>query len=265
MQIADAANKAGFNTLNHEALFELIWAVKRVGLRAGTIRTDQFTLPPKSIYPDRYRPQYQARGNGPKKRKPRKRQTPNHAVELEFHPIPPLMRKRTLKNSQEGNLIDLTLSDDGSDKGLRNASTKPAKRVKITNEVNSQRPTLIDIDIPEPRLISSNANLVDVSEKAPKCAISNPGQVQKTQKKLKRAEPEISKQLLLVKSKLEEARKSMNTCQAVMKTLFDVHYEKFDDDDVMLSLQKLSNIMNSVYDGGKNGAAEIDNAMSLLT
>jgi hypothetical protein len=49
-----------------------------------------------------------------------------------------------------------------------------------------------------------------------------------------------------------------------MKTLFDVHYEKFDDDQTMVSLQKLSNLMNKVFDGSKDGAAEAQRVVDFL-
>lgn len=55
LEVASAAARAGFNTWNHRALYDLIWAVKRVALRHchGPVNRP----PPKdSYYPDRYRP-----------------------------------------------------------------------------------------------------------------------------------------------------------------------------------------------------------------
>ena len=77
-------------------------------------------------------------------------------------------------------------------------------------------------------------------------------------------EEDLTKKLLLVKTKLDDARQSMNTCQATMKALFDTHYRKLDNDEMMMTLQKLSNHMNKAYDGSKDGMGEIDRAVALL-
>lgn len=260
LQIADAATKAGFDTFRHEALFDLIWAVKRIALRSGT------SFPQDPIYPDRYRPgELRGRNKKKKKRSIAIKPPPNHMVELQFHPIPPLGRKRPLKDT-EHNLIDLTnLSDTDNEADLSTSGTPNgmAKRQKMSTDGNMPRKVSHG---DEPRQVSSTpANsglkrLLPASD--PKSATghfaSNILSAPLT------AEAEIIKQLLLVKTKLDDARKNMNTCQATMKTLFDAHYAKFDNDHMMVTMQKLSNYMNKVFDGGKDGAGEVDKAIELL-
>lgn len=56
LEVATAAGNAGFNTYDHAGLFDLIWAVKRVALRASK-NTNLDQRPPKDpVYPDRFRP-----------------------------------------------------------------------------------------------------------------------------------------------------------------------------------------------------------------
>ena len=92
LQVANVAYNAGFNTTNHQALFDLIWAVKRTTLRPPPFRLPP--PPPHPVYPDRYRPS----GVGDNTNKKRKRNVdapnavPNAHVVLQFNPVPPLMR-----------------------------------------------------------------------------------------------------------------------------------------------------------------------------
>jgi hypothetical protein len=56
LEIADAANKSGFNTRNQVALMDLIWSVRRVAFRHA-VKWPTIERPPKHpVYPDRYRP-----------------------------------------------------------------------------------------------------------------------------------------------------------------------------------------------------------------
>lgn len=55
-EVKVAAEKAGFNIWNHDSLYNLIWAVKRVALRAS-MKVNIDDRPPKDpVYPDRFRP-----------------------------------------------------------------------------------------------------------------------------------------------------------------------------------------------------------------
>jgi hypothetical protein len=56
LEIADAANRSGFNTRNQVALMDLIWAVRRIAFRHA-VESPKIKRPPKHpVYPDRYRP-----------------------------------------------------------------------------------------------------------------------------------------------------------------------------------------------------------------
>ncbi|KAH0839150.1 hypothetical protein FOPE_05519 [Fonsecaea pedrosoi] len=267
LQVADAATKAGFNTFNHEALFNLIWAVKRLALQAGTFHSSRSRLLNDPIYPDRYRPR-DVDGNAKGKRSAVTIQTPaNHTVELKFHPVQPLMRKRPLQDIKEENVIDLTFSDDELE-GADSQNTT-FKRQKIVNRSNFRLgfPTAIHRK-------TMPFTSVGMSSKPPsKPARKRANNLARDSaaasfpilpKAVLPAQDEICKQLLLVKAKLDDARRSMNACQGTMKALFDVHYERFDEDRMMDALQKLSGYMNKVYDGSKDGAEEAEKAIGLL-
>ncbi|OAL26770.1 hypothetical protein AYO22_04123 [Fonsecaea multimorphosa] len=277
LQVADAATKAGFNTFNHEALFELIWAVKRLALRK---RPFHFLghLPKDPIYPDRYRPSGVGDNTNRKRRAATIQPPSNHKVELKFHPVQPLMRKRPLPGSKEEDLIDLTLSTDSEcdPTDSHDITTKRQKvvngsiipsvgdtRLKYLNALPGKNMSLASTGITSKPPSRDARNRANRRTRAPARAavpvvLNLPPTAPPT------AEEEISKQLLLVKSKLDDARKNMNTCQATMKALFDAHYEKFDNDKMMGALQKLSGFMNKVYDGSKEGAEEAEKAIALL-
>ncbi len=308
LEIADVATKAGFDTFRHESLFNLIWAVKRLALRGGGSQVRNLPPPPRDpIYPDRYRPS----GIGDNTRKKRRNVTtqpqPNHNVELKFHPIKPLMRKRPLGDTNANNVIDLTADSDTEDLiDLSNPLEITSKRQKVTADgdpkppasFNQQAPpssrgvnTTATSAVPLARGLSRSqrkaanrrarqvqgvrfvdaaagrgipltaANAVPIVPKRP---LTTSSAVPVVPTRPLTAEQEITKQLLLVKTKLEDARKNMNTCQATMKALYDTHYNTFDNEETMIALQKLSNNMNKVYDGGKEGASEIDKAIGLL-
>ncbi|EXJ67695.1 uncharacterized protein A1O5_09041 [Cladophialophora psammophila CBS 110553] len=272
LEVADAATEAGFNTFNHEALFDLIWAVKRLALQAGSCHF-QRTRPPKDpIYPDRYRPS----GIGDNERMKRGAVTieppENHSVELKFHPVQPLMRKRPPNDRKQENLIDLTLSSD-NETNPTDSSNAIFKRQKMVG--GSDNPTAVDHRLrASTALRGRSASFTSVLRfsKRPSRAAHKPANkgaqaaaaIPVMLKAPLAAEDEISKQLLLVKAKLDDARNSMNTCQGTMKALFDAHYERFDNDQMMLALKNLRSSMNQVHDGGKEGAEEVDKAIVLL-
>lgn len=102
LEIANAALKSGFDTDNHESLFDLIWAVKRLGLKiqkSANFRNGRPEFPkpaakrpPKPfhpIYPDRYRPC----GVGDNTQAKRKREHEDEQPP-QFHPPKPLMRRK---------------------------------------------------------------------------------------------------------------------------------------------------------------------------
>ncbi|ETN41082.1 uncharacterized protein HMPREF1541_03017 [Cyphellophora europaea CBS 101466] len=104
-EIANAAFNAGFDTSDHEALFALIWVVKRVSLR--TMPKDRFMRrrrrrppqPPHPIYPDCYRPS----GEGDDTK--RKRVDVDDEKPPPFRAVKPLMRRGSEK-ADPTNIID---------------------------------------------------------------------------------------------------------------------------------------------------------------
>ncbi|EXJ88013.1 hypothetical protein A1O1_04940 [Capronia coronata CBS 617.96] len=278
LQIADAASKAGFDTFRHEALFELIWAVKRIALRSGSCQFKSLPMPRDLIYPDRYRPNRVGDNTNTKRKRKAmaKKQAASSLIELKFHPIPPLMRKRTVKSRlEEGDLIELSYSDNEITMDFGDTTAGGGgepKRQKVSGSQNCQ-------NIAAPVSTQSNNRRKGISSAATGSnAVPLVGGKRSNAKALRdpptsiapvaralTVEGEISKQLLLVKTNLEDARKNMNNCQATMKALFDVHQEKFDDDETMAALRKLSECMNKVFDGGKEGACEIDKVVAWLS
>ncbi|KIW10452.1 hypothetical protein PV08_11416 [Exophiala spinifera] len=267
LEIADAASKAGFDTFNHEALFDLIWAVKRVALKTSAAQLAPPFLPRTSIYPDRYRP----RRFGKKSRKKSKtkafRQPPNLNVELKFHPVKPLMRKRPHTDVKEEDLIDFTAASDTVRRPLQPTSHRVSvKRQKILKHESMPKGGLQPTSTMKPP--SSAYSISTGASREPQAtlassqtAIPNPG--------FEVAPPlapetEITNQLNQVKAKLDDARMNMNHCQSAMKELFDVHCHRFDNNQIMASLQKLSDCMNKIYDGSKAGAGEIEAVVDLV-
>ncbi len=239
-------------------------------MTARTNRTGPVSIPQGPLYPDRYRPKGSA-NNSKKRRKPRtKKPPPNHNIELKYHPIEPLMRKRPHQNGKEDILIDLTISsDDFSPADLSSLPNSIVKRQKTSGAGGGTKepgPGSVRLSTRQNRKGFPNTAQAAITSGSKRSASQQTALSarQTTRPAPLTTETEITKQLLLVKTKLDDARKSMNTCQSTMKALFDAHYDKFDDDQMMMSLQKLSNFMNKVFDGSRDGAAEIDSAVVLL-
>ncbi|EXJ57519.1 hypothetical protein A1O7_07867 [Cladophialophora yegresii CBS 114405] len=286
LQVADAARKAGFNTFNHEALFDLIWAVKRLALRAGASGLRSLPAPPRDpIYPDRYRPSGIGDNTKKRRRPPTRQPAPDRTVELKFLPIKPLMRKRPVEETegrQADKVIDLTADSDTEDHiGLRNPSQNVSKRQKVAANKHTQpkastgwgtlqgpiatsAPTPRRWDAPSKPQQRLRGRKAKAAQAAPSAPLTAANAVPVVPKKPLTAAEEVTKELLLVKTRLKEATTNINNCQATMKALFDRHYAVFDNDETMMALQKLSGHMNKVYDGGKDGAGEIDKTLALL-
>ena len=217
-------------------------------MRTGSLHFMRPPPPPHPIYPDRYRPNGIGDNTKRKRKSLKIKAPPNRSVELKFHPIPPLMRKRPPERKAEENLIDLTTSSDNEkERHITDEPNWPSKRQKRTGSKDGKTTVGLTYGPTETRQVGG----------APSNAQSRPVAPMK-------AEAEILKQLILVRTKLQDARQQMNTCQGAMKKLFDDHYEKFDDDNITTILQKLSDCMNKVFDNGRDGAAEVDKAVEWL-
>lgn len=129
-----------------------------------------------------------------------------------------------VKKQKNLELIDLTSDNEDVKEAM------PIKRQKITTSVAT---------IGEDLLPGSNRRVLRSND-------------------LAKADALIIKTLSLVKTKLQDTRKTMNHCQDTMKTLFDANAPRFDHDDIMARLQGLSNNLNKAFDGARDGAADID-------
>lgn len=177
----------------------------------------------------------------------------------------------------EDNLIDLSYSDNEVSLKLADTASTGTKRQKVLSGETGQHTTASALmklskrsnddfpaflastvmkDLPSGSGRRSNANFKAVRDPATQFVPIVPATTEASG---------ITRKLRLVKTYLEDARKAMNTCQETMKATFDVHHEKFTDDETMAALRKLSDCMNKVFDGGKQGAAEVDKVVAWLT
>ncbi|OAP56440.1 hypothetical protein AYL99_09619 [Fonsecaea erecta] len=280
LQVADAASRAGFDTFNHEALFDLIWTVKRLALQAGAFNFGG-RKPRDPLYPDRYRPS--GIGDNTKRRiRAWTIQPPaNHTMELKFHPIKPLMRKRPLHQIKEESQIDLSLTSDNAcdardPHGVTSKRQKVvhgSKTLSVSGAHAGYSNALPDRNVPFTSI--GTPSMPPSPSARPRANANQRGALATAMVAAAATSPlvptlplapgdEISMQLLAVKTKLGDAGKDMNTCQAAMKALFDKYYHKFDDDKMMEALQKLSGFMNNIYDSGKEGSEEVEKIIASL-
>lgn len=228
LHIANAAYDAGFNTCNHEALFNLIWAVKRTAIQ--TLRLSHQPFKPRHpTYPDRYRPSGIG-DNTARKRKSKKKKRQNPNLRSNPRPVHPLIREADPPVLESGKRnLDLVLDAENV------TEDGPSKRQKTRSSPNTGRELLV-----------TSPMLTFPVNHTPKSDL------------------DVVKTLSLVKTKLQDARRNMNSCQDAMKKMFDQHAARFDGDEIMTRLQNLSTCMNSIFDGGRDGAVEIDFAFNWL-
>lgn len=284
--MANAAYQSGFNTHNHLALFELIWSVKQVALRVARPQSRRLA-PPHPIYPDRYRPSGIG-DNTEKKRRPGNNfRRVDDGQPPKFHSIPPLMRKR--KPDFDANDNQITLASDGSFGQLaKTPANSRAKRQKVSKKNSKNRANEGHL-IGRPPLSHTNMSTLDSGRVNIKAEVAPPDQQPQASLNIRhrstgpaikslsfRPMPrvvtsapkpphgQIVKQLLLVKTKLDDAKKSMNNCQAAMSAMFEDHRSKFDNDEIVAIFTKLSSCMNKVYDGGRDGMIEAERAVKWI-
>ncbi|KAL2436374.1 hypothetical protein ABEF95_009286 [Exophiala dermatitidis] len=281
LQVADAASNSGFNTFSHEALFDLIWAVKRLALQVnpGAGQIKRVSLPPDPIYPDRYRPsgRWDNRNTRNKRKAMAKRQREIQSIQPKANSLPQHAKKWDAKRKMSENLIDFTSSENENTLDIGDGPANGAKRQRVSGGQN-HRPTKLPTR-PKGNARPSGA-FPAVPDPKPAFKPSAPTQPSRMHAKVSRdpqpiraptstrpsnAKNEIIKQMGFVKISFDDMRKKMNTCQETMRTLFDVHQDLFDDNNVMNALQKMSNSMNKVFDGAKEGAAEVDSVIAWLS
>jgi hypothetical protein len=192
------------------------------------------------------------------------------------------MRKRPLDDSKGGRadkVIDLTVESDIEDsmdlshdtskrqKVAANMHTKPMASFGLGNlpgfnTASTPMPPALNTESKSRRKRGGRRG--KAAQAIPRVPLTAANAVPIVPRKPLTPEEEIKKQMLMVKTKLEEAATNANNCQATMRALFDRYYAMFDNDETMMVLQKLSSHMNKVYDGGKDSAGEIERAIALL-
>jgi hypothetical protein len=131
--ICNAAYRAGFDTNNHPALFDLIWAVKKqvIGKLPQRLPIRPPPKPYHPIYPDRYRPSGIGDNTAPSKK--RKRLVSNEVPK--FHPVKPLGGKKKAGTKQ--NPINLDSDGEGDSIQEPKAANSSAKRRKVSDNGRS--------------------------------------------------------------------------------------------------------------------------------
>lgn len=150
LEVANAAANSGFNTWNHSALYNLIWAVKRVAFR----HCRQDIKPPKPkdpFYPDRYRPSGLGDNTSRKRPAPPPEPAPSPAIKLESNLVPPskatqrAFKYRNIKKktfTRKGTRIDPVdlISDEESYGGVaKKQRISAVNAIVIKPEANQSR------------------------------------------------------------------------------------------------------------------------------
>jgi hypothetical protein len=112
LEIADAANRSGFNTRNQVALMDLIWAVRRIGFRHAVEKPNLRRPPKHPVYPDHYRPGDPSDNTMRRRKRGRKSKAQSTGIGSSHNPI------------------DLEGDDFNSNEG-GNAANSSAKRLKV--------------------------------------------------------------------------------------------------------------------------------------
>ena len=229
LEIADAALQAGFNTRHHEALFNLIWAVKRTAIRILRPGNQSFK-PHHPIYPDRYRPSGIGDNTVQKRRSMKRRWISNfesdphrqqaHSRAADTDPL--------VNDSPRWNIDTAMDAESVKDDEL-------SKRQKTRRAPSTEPDLLIFSPSPSPRV-------EDIPE---------PGLCVKT--------------VLFVKAKLDEAQKEVHSCQVTMKKWYDEYGARFcDTNEIMVPLRNLSTHMEGMRQNARAGAKEMDSAIKWL-
>jgi len=299
LEVADAARRSGFDTREHTALFDLIWAVKRAARRygAGTVHTRTYTRPPlHPIYPDRYRPS----GVGDNTNKKRKRaqvddiEPPPFYSVPPFHIIPTALHPHVEKPKHESardTLLDFGPEDEATVANTEGGSKnnpinlvielmdvkpvirRPAKRTGVvgpSTALGTSKSDPISLDTDEEDVKDSAKTLANYGIKRAKTSIGQasihnrprPPLCKPTiRAPLTSPTNQIRQQFQDVQDRFKDVKAIMDRCQVKMKQLFDDHPDTFDNDDILPILQRMSKCMNTVYDSAHEGAEEVHKAV----
>ncbi|RMZ89163.1 hypothetical protein DV736_g3605, partial [Chaetothyriales sp. CBS 134916] len=283
-EIANAAFQAGFHTANHEALFNLIWALKRAGNRCFGSSGESRLPPPKHpIYPDRYRPS----GIGDNTMKKRKLTA---GSQPKIHSIP-LVQKGNTKDDP------IDLDDDPSPRALA-----IVRGLTSTSMINDSQDQALDID--EFAKEYAPWNTVSSANQSTKKTGSNNLELGRPNRLLENmtqgyslpmrpadrhislqqardiptmlhsrtktvdvpmsGEEEIVEALCHVKLRLIQTKNAISSCQEDMRKLFDRHPDQLCDDQKMFVLRSLAKDMDNVWEAAKAGVSNTEMMLALM-
>lgn len=286
LQIAHAAAEGGFNTWRHEALFNLIWSVRRVLLLKGSGRTNPNAAsappppPPHPIYPDRYRP------SGVGDNTSRKRRLPDDGKPPPFHTVRPLTRidkKRIIKpkaarfmrgdfsmqparpftgssyiNSTSTGMQHNPISLDSDQESMQDGAAT-CKRKKLNNGLSQS----VKVKTENGASVHQNTAASSFTQQADFIAFSDQLSTPPPPNHSS-ATIEILQSLRTVQKFFRYAQGDMDTCFRMLKVMFDKHAEKFVDPEIMTALENLSEYMGRVRDNAIHGIREVNDIVDLV-
>lgn len=166
LEVANAASKSGFNTWNHGALYDLIWAVKRVVFRHCR-GNSKAPVPKDPFYPDRYRPSGLGDNTNRKRSAPMPDPLLVTAIKLEAPPKPvkrafKYKNKKTKALARQGTRIDpIDLVSDEESRGgtAKKQKFSAASASLVKPEANQSRlragaPTSMPVNASDDEIIA---------------------------------------------------------------------------------------------------------------
>jgi hypothetical protein len=233
-EIANAAYQGGFQTNNHEALFNLIWAVKRIALRRYSRSGELRPRPPKHpVYPDRYRPSGLGDNTEKKRKRVRATSDTNRLIPVKPNTVTAIVNKSGTR--EEPILLD---SDDEKP---REAVQNQSKRPRLA--VPKQEP------VQPPPATSSHAISLAENDKVQGGTIKNANQTD-----------EVVSALRQVQNQLAAVRIMTTRCRIDMHRVYDKHGTRFSKETAN-SVEELADDLHKVLASAESGIGQVDKAI----
>lgn len=262
LEIADAAYQAGFDTANHHALFDLIYAVRRIGLRGSL---SQKPLPPRhKIYPDRYRPS--GYGDNTCRKRKRSDNIPSPVLDSSRRnsELDRCRRKekKGLRNfavkiehaSKRGKTADDPISVE-SDPGTEQSAKRPRKQYSGGKGREFE---------PQGNTVDRVRNGSDLSQPTGFAQIKSPCFTASLDNLPNSADPNSRGDSVLVqnidrvKYGMRDTYERMSYCMILMEEAFEKSGNLFFENDTMQILRLLSDIITSIKKDAKLGHKKIE-------
>lgn len=287
LDIAVAASKAGFDTHNHSCLFDLIWAVKRIALRASKGAVVDRPPPRDPVYPDRFRPS--GIGDNTKRKRPPPQFAPPQATPVKLETIikPAQTNQRqfryrnkkapsrakqvpvsklsgySTRGTQE-NPVEL-LSDSDEPVGVKRqklnaaAFSKPRPSANTSQARAAPERLLGDGDMltPQPEIVTQDTMQVDGHTYVRTSAQYNDdldgGQLHLLQVDLQK-----------VKDELKATVSNLKWCNDSMSTAFETYRDVMARRDVHSSLGRLSENFETARTSALQGIGHLNDILDIL-